>query len=68
VIADRKTGDILGVHMIGPHVTELLSEAGLADLLNASVWEVGQLIHPHPTLSETLGEAMLAIDGASLSF
>ena len=68
VIADRKTGDILGVHMIGPRVTELLSEAGLADLLNASVWEVGQLVHPHPSLSETLGEAMLAIDGASLSF
>jgi len=68
VIADRKTGDILGVHMIGPHVTELLSEAGLADLLNASVWESGQLIRPHPSLSETLGEAMLAIDGASLSF
>jgi len=68
VIADRKTGDILGVHMIGPHVTELLSEAGLADLLNASVWEVGQLVHPHPSLSEMLGEAMLAIDGVSLSF
>jgi len=68
VIADRKTGDILGVHMIGPHVTELLSEAGLADLLNASVWEVGQLVHPHPSLSEMLGEAMLAIDGASLAF
>jgi dihydrolipoamide dehydrogenase len=68
VIADRKTGDILGVHMIGPHVTELLSEAGLADLLNASAWEAGQLIHPHPSLSEMLGEAMLAIDGLSLSF
>lgn len=68
VIADRKTGDILGVHMIGPHVTELLSEAGLADLLNASVWEAGQLVHPHPSLSEMLGEAMLAIDGVSLSF
>jgi len=68
VIADRKTGDILGVHMVGPHVTELLSEAGLADLLNASVWEVGQLIRPHPSLSEMFGEAMLAIDGVSLSF
>jgi len=68
VIAERKTGDILGVHMIGPHVTELLSEAGLADLLNASVWEAGQLVHPHPSLSEMLGEAMLAIDGVSLSF
>lgn len=68
VIADRKSGDILGVHMIGPHVTELITEAGLADLLNASAWEVGRLIHPHPSLSEALGEAMLAVDGRSLSF
>lgn len=68
VIADRKSGDILGVHMIGPHVTELITEAGLADLLNASAWEVGQLIHPHPSLSEALGEAMLSLDGLSLAF
>lgn len=67
VVADRDSGDVLGVHMIGPHVTDLISEAGLADLLNASVWELGQLIHPHPTLSEALGEAMLAIDGQSLA-
>ncbi|KQO17475.1 dihydrolipoyl dehydrogenase [Paenibacillus sp. Leaf72] len=63
VIADRTTGDILGVHMIGPHATDLISEAALAGFLNATPWEVGQLIHPHPTLSEALGEAMLAIDG-----
>ncbi|GLX69072.1 dihydrolipoyl dehydrogenase [Paenibacillus glycanilyticus] len=67
VIADRKTGDILGVHMIGPHATDLISEASLAALLNATPWEVGQLIHPHPTLSEALGEAMLAIEGKSLA-
>ncbi|SFF02721.1 dihydrolipoamide dehydrogenase [Paenibacillus catalpae] len=68
VIADRKTNDILGVHMIGPHATDLISEASLAGFLNATPWEVGQLIHPHPTLSEALGEAMLAIDGKSLAF
>ncbi|PZD93451.1 dihydrolipoyl dehydrogenase [Paenibacillus sambharensis] len=68
VVADKATGDVLGVHMIGPHVTDLITEAALADLLNASVWEVGQLIHPHPTLSEALGEAMLAVDGNSLAF
>ncbi|TCN01665.1 dihydrolipoamide dehydrogenase [Paenibacillus sp. BK033] len=67
VIADRKTNDIIGVHMIGPHATDLISEASLAGLLNATPWEVGQLIHPHPTLSEALGEAMLAIDGKSLA-
>lgn len=66
VVADEKTHDILGVHMIGTHVTDLISEAALAQLLDATPWEVGQLIHPHPTLSEILGEAMLAVDGQAI--
>ncbi|RAV18628.1 dihydrolipoyl dehydrogenase [Paenibacillus contaminans] len=66
VIADSKTNDILGVHMIGPHVTDYITEAALAQLLNATPWEVGSLIHPHPTLSEALGEAMLAVDGKAI--
>ncbi|NBD22666.1 dihydrolipoyl dehydrogenase [Paenibacillus glycinis] len=68
VIADAKTNDVLGVHIVGPHATDLLSEASLAMLLNATPWEVSQVIHPHPTLSEAIGEAMLAIDGKSLVF
>lgn len=59
VVADKKSGDLLGVHMIGPHVTEHISEAALAQLLEATPWEVGQTMHPHPALSELLGEAML---------
>ncbi|MDQ0492090.1 dihydrolipoyl dehydrogenase [Paenibacillus brasilensis] len=66
VVADKGTNDILGVHMIGTHVTDLISEAALAQLLDATPWEVGQLIHPHPTLSEILGEAMLAVDGQAI--
>ncbi|OAZ48511.1 dihydrolipoyl dehydrogenase [Paenibacillus polymyxa] len=66
VVADQQTNDILGVHMIGTHVTDLISEAALAQLLDATPWEVGQLIHPHPTLSEILGEAMLAVDGQAI--
>jgi dihydrolipoamide dehydrogenase len=66
VIADAKTNDILGVHMIGPHVTDFISEAALAHVLEATPWEVGQTIHPHPTLSEALGEAMLAVDGKAI--
>ncbi|MEC0237358.1 dihydrolipoyl dehydrogenase [Paenibacillus kribbensis] len=66
VVADKETNDILGVHMIGTHVTDLISEAALAQLLDATPWEVGQLIHPHPTLSEILGEAMLAVDGRAI--
>ncbi|MGO4697594.1 dihydrolipoyl dehydrogenase [Paenibacillus sp. 2TAB26] len=68
VIADRKTNDIVGVHMIGAHATDLISEAALAGILNATPWEVGQMIHPHPTLSEALGEAMLAVDDRAISF
>lgn len=63
VIADKATNDILGVHMIGPHVTELIGSAALAQVLDATPWEIGSMAHAHPTLSEVLGEASLAIDG-----
>ncbi|AGA24255.1 Dihydrolipoamide dehydrogenase [Bacillus subtilis subsp. subtilis str. BSP1] len=46
IVADRDTDDILGVHMIGPHVTDMISEAGLAKVLDATPWEVGQTISP----------------------
>lgn len=66
IIADKKTDDILGVHMIGPHVTDMISEAGLAKVLDATPWEVGKTIHPHPSLSEAIGEAALAVDGRAI--
>lgn len=66
VVADKATNDILGVHMIGAQVTDLISEAALAQLLNATPWEVGSVIHPHPTMSEALMEAMLAVDGKAV--
>lgn len=66
IVADSKTNDILGVHMIGPHVTDLISEAGLAMVLDATPWEITKTIHPHPTLSETIFEAALAVDGKAL--
>ncbi|CAI6281359.1 Dihydrolipoyl dehydrogenase [Bacillus subtilis] len=68
IVVDRDTDDILGVHMIGPHVTDMISEAGLAKVLDATPWEVGQTIHPHPTLSEAIGEAALAADGKAIHF
>lgn len=68
VVADRSNGDILGVQMIGPHVTDLIGEAALAQLLDATPWEVGEAIHAHPTLSEIIGEAMLAVDGRAIGF
>ncbi|MGJ7921291.1 dihydrolipoyl dehydrogenase [Neobacillus sp. LXY-4] len=66
IVADKTTNDILGVHMIGPHVTNLISEAGLAMVLDATPWEVAKTIHPHPTLSEAMAEAALAVDGKTI--
>ena len=68
IIADRDTDDLLGVHMIGPNVTDLISETALALILNASPWELSQVIHPHPSLSEVIGEAALAVDGKAIHF
>ncbi|AZK47080.1 dihydrolipoyl dehydrogenase [Paenibacillus lentus] len=66
VIADRKTDDIIGVHMIGAHVTELISQAALAQVLDATPWEIGQTVFAHPSLAEILGEAALAVDGMAI--
>lgn len=66
VISDRKTNDLLGVHMVGPHVTDMISEAGLAMVLDATPWEISQNIHPHPTLSEAIGEAAMAVEGQQI--
>lgn len=66
VIANKDTDDLVGVHMVGPNVTELISEAGLAKVLDATPWEVSQSIHPHPTLSEVIGEAALAVEGKQI--
>ncbi|WP_416149573.1 dihydrolipoyl dehydrogenase [Salipaludibacillus sp. HK11] len=65
-VSDAKTDDLLGVHMIGPHVTDLISEAVLAKVLDATHWEVAETIHPHPSLSEAIGEAALAVDGKEI--
>lgn len=65
IVADEETNDVLGVHMVGAKVTDLIGEASLARLLDATPWEIGSAIHPHPTLTEALGEASLAVDGKS---
>jgi dihydrolipoamide dehydrogenase len=68
VIGNTETGDTLGVHVIGPHATDLIAEATLAFSLEATPWEIGAATHPHPTLSEVIGEATLAVDGRSINF
>lgn len=66
VIADEATNDLLGVHMVGPHVTDMISEASLAKILDATPWEISLAIHPHPTLSEVFAEASLAVDNLAI--
>lgn len=65
-VSDADTGALLGVHMIGPHVTDMITEAELALLLNATSYQVGQMIHPHPSLTEAIGEAALAVEGLAI--
>ncbi len=70
VIAERgpggEAGRILGVHMVGPWVTEQLGQAYLAVNWEATVSEVAEFIQPHPTLSELFGETVLSLTGRSL--
>jgi dihydrolipoamide dehydrogenase len=56
------------VHIVGPHATDLIAEASLGFTLEAAAWEIGATTHPHPTLSEVLGEAAMAVDGRSINF
>ena len=72
IIAERdaatgRAGRILGVHMVGPWVTEQLGQAYLSVNWEATVDEVAQFIQPHPSLSETFGEAVLALTGRGLN-
>jgi dihydrolipoamide dehydrogenase len=65
-VVAEKDGPVLGIHMIGPHVTDLIAEAMLITNWEAMPAEVATLIHPHPTLSEAIGEAHLALAGKPL--
>jgi len=66
VVVDAEIGDILGAHMIGAEVTELLGELGMAKLLESTNRELGWLVHPHPTISESLKEAALVTSGEAI--
>ena len=68
VITNTENQDTLGVHVVGPHATDLIAEASLAFELDATAWEIGGSTHAHPTLSEVIGEAAMAVDGRSINF
>lgn len=66
VLADAKTDRILGVHMIGPMVSELVAEGVTSLEFKASSEDIARIVHAHPTLSEVLHEASLAVDKRAL--
>jgi dihydrolipoamide dehydrogenase len=66
MVADAKTGRLLGAHVVGPSATELIAEPALTQLFQGDAWELGRNIHPHPTLSEAVMEAALAVDGRAI--
>ena len=66
VVADGKTGQVLGTHIVGANATELIAEPALTQLFQGDAWEIGRNIHPHPTLSEAVMEASLAVDGHAI--
>ena len=66
VIAEADGGRVLGVHIVGPRATDMIAEGQLIYNWEALPMEVGQFIHPHPTLSEAIGEAHLGLAGLGL--
>ncbi|HUQ63301.1 MAG TPA: dihydrolipoyl dehydrogenase [Acidimicrobiales bacterium] len=66
VIADGAGGPLLGVHMVGPMVTEQLAEGWLSVNWEATPQDVSQFVHPHPSLSETFGETVMSLTGRGL--
>lgn len=67
VIADAATDRVLGVHIVGPHASDLIAEAALAIEFSASAEDIARSVHPHPTLAEALKEAALAVEGRALN-
>jgi dihydrolipoamide dehydrogenase len=66
IVGEARHDQLLGVHIIGPRATELVAEAVVALRLESTVEELVRTIHPHPTLSEAIGEAAHAAHGAAI--
>ena len=67
-LADAKTDEILGVHIVGPFASELIAEAVVAMEFKASAEDIARICHAHPSLSEATKEAALAVDKRTLNF
>jgi dihydrolipoamide dehydrogenase len=60
VVGDKKTGEVLGVHVVGAHASDVIAEGGIAIALEATVGELAHSVHAHPTLPEAIMEAARA--------
>jgi dihydrolipoamide dehydrogenase len=67
ILADAKTDEVLGVHIIGPNASDLIAEAALAMEFKAAAEDIARVCHPHPSLSEVMREAALATDQRALN-
>ena len=68
IVTDAETDLILGMHAIGPKVTDLITEGVFAKLVEGTPEEIGMTMHPHPSLSEVVGEAAMAVEGHPIHF
>jgi dihydrolipoamide dehydrogenase len=68
IVTDAETDLILGMHAIGPKVTDLITEGVFAKLVEGTPEEIGMTMHPHPSLSEVVGEAAMAAEGQPIHF
>ena len=66
LVVDEAHGDLLGAHLVGPEVTELLAELSITRMLEGTTLELGWMVHSHPTLSEVVKEAALAVEGRAV--
>jgi len=66
VVGEKKYGELLGVHMIGPHVTDMIHEAVVAIKLEATIDSIAETMHAHPTLAEAVLEAFEDAQGHAI--
>jgi dihydrolipoamide dehydrogenase len=66
IVTNKAYDEVVGVHIIGPHATELISEATVAINLEATAESLFRAVHAHPTLSEAMGEAALSVHGRAI--
>ncbi|WP_428908134.1 dihydrolipoyl dehydrogenase [Niallia sp. Krafla_26] len=66
LVVEEESKKLLGAHIIGPHATDMITEAALATMINATSQDIAEMIHPHPALSEAIGEAAQAVEDLAI--